>query len=170
MEPDKCQRCNNCCTSFGVCVTIFDIIRIAGSKGVKPREFVTLVEDYHPRERTEPAVLLEGKKYILVLKHDARRVCTFFDGKGCGIHSERPYLCRTYPFTLKNGELADIQNRACLVFWQPKGEDREKYVSDLHVYSRQIEEYKKIVDEWNSKHDGSLDEFIQFATAKQKGI
>ena len=163
---DNCQRCNNCCTSFGVCLTVFDIIRIATDTGKKPEEFVALIDDYSPRERTEPAVMLEGKKRIIVLKHDKRRVCTFFDGKGCGIYDSRPYLCRTYPFTLKNGDMADVQNRACAIFWYPKGKNKEEYMKNLEVYYRQIEEYKKIVDEWNSKHEGGLNDFIEFAAAK----
>lgn len=168
MTLTTCQRCNNCCTSFGVCLTIADIVRLSKETGKKPEDFVTIIDDYHPRQRTEPAVLLDGKHHLLVLKHNAERVCTFFNGKSCGIYKSRPYLCRTYPFTLKNGELADVQNRACTVLWYPKGKDKEKYVADLDVYLKQIEAYSKIVDEWNSNFDGNLTDFLIFAMKKAK--
>ncbi|MEK6982193.1 MAG: YkgJ family cysteine cluster protein [Candidatus Micrarchaeota archaeon] len=176
VKLDSCQRCNNCCTNFGVCLTIFDISRIARETGRNPISFVDLVDDYSPRERTEPAIILNHKKYVLVLKHEQKqekeqekRVCTFFKSGGCSIYESRPYLCRTYPFILdqtQKGELKDLQNRACVVFWYPKGEAKEKYVTDLKIYFKQIEEYKKIVDKWNndkSNNSKGLSTFLKFA-------
>ncbi len=163
MSLTACQRCNKCCTSFGVCLTIFDIIRIAKEQNKDPIDFVTTIDDYQPRERTEPAVKINGKLSILVLKHSAERVCTFFGKSGCTIYGSRPYLCRTYPFALKNGSLSDVQNRACEVLWYPKGENKEKYLKDLSIYYIQIASYRKIVDEWNAKYTGTLEDFIAFA-------
>lgn len=174
-QLDSCQRCNNCCTNFGVCLTIADIARIEKEKKIPATSFIDLVLDYSPRERTEPAVILNNKMYLLVLKHepqkDKDRVCTFFNNNRCSIYENRPYLCRTYPFTLdKKGELKDVKSRACMVFWYPRGMAKENYVSDLKVYYKQIEDYKKIVEKWNIKkenHAKDLEAFLEFA---RKGI
>ncbi|MDO8553707.1 MAG: YkgJ family cysteine cluster protein [Candidatus Micrarchaeota archaeon] len=163
MSLTACQRCNKCCTSFGVCLTIFDIIRICNETGKNPAEFIVLIDDYQPRERTESAVKINREMKILVLKHSETRVCSFFKNGGCSIYDFRPYLCRTYPFVLKNGLLSDVQNRACEALWYPKGENKEKYLKDLAIYYGQIDYYKKIVDEWNAKHVGTLEDFLSFA-------
>ncbi len=134
-----------------------------------PLDFVDLVDEYSPRFRTEPAVTIEGRPKILVLKHDQRRVCTFFDedAKGCSIHPSRPFLCRTYPFTFQEGKLCDVENRACVVRWYPQGNEKKQYESDLHVYGAQIEEYKKIVAIWNKKNpQGTLAEFLEWSLHK----
>lgn len=166
MALDNCLRCNNCCTSFGVCITIFDVLRISKDTGKKPEEFVALIDDYQPRERAEPAIKINGELKLLVLKHNETRTCSFFNGKGCSIYDYRPYLCRTYPFILKNGKLADVKNRACIIFWYPKGKERESYIESLENYYKQIDKFKEITEEWNSGAGGSLHDFIKFASKK----
>jgi Fe-S-cluster containining protein len=39
------------------------------------------------------------------LRHDGGR-CRFLSGKGCTVYPARPWICRTYPFALAEGELA----------------------------------------------------------------
>ncbi|MCX6768765.1 MAG: YkgJ family cysteine cluster protein, partial [Candidatus Micrarchaeota archaeon] len=68
----NCTRCGACCTNFGVCITPYDIRRISAAiskqhPASKPSEFVDTVQDYPGRERTEPALLIDGEMQILIL-------------------------------------------------------------------------------------------------------
>ncbi|MBI2079498.1 YkgJ family cysteine cluster protein [Candidatus Micrarchaeota archaeon] len=168
--PTACMRCGRCCTSFGVCITLFDIKRIAEGTGLKPIEFVTFTPEPPERERTEPAILLEGKYSLLILKWKPKkgRVCKFYDENSglCSIYNSRPTLCRTYPFKLKNNRLVDVKSRACPVLWIP--EEAKQYITDLETYKKELKKYKKIVDFWNSNatEKDTLEDFLRFALNK----
>jgi len=152
--------------SFGVCVTIFDAIRLSKDTGREIGSFLSLVDDYQPRQRQEPAVMINGKRMIVVLKHDQARRCVFFNGSGCGAYESRPYLCRTYPFVLEKGELTDTANRACAAAWLPEGKERERYAADLGRYYKQVAAYQGIAEVWNARGGGTLGEFLEFAADK----
>ncbi|MEK6979078.1 MAG: YkgJ family cysteine cluster protein [Candidatus Micrarchaeota archaeon] len=161
-----CLRCGNCCTRFGVCVTPFDIERIKKETGLKPEEFLDIVPDFPNRERKEPAILIDGKPFILVLKRKRKQdeICNFYseDGQGCMIYDSRPMLCRTYPFIVRNNKLLDVNSRACVECWYPGSPDKEQYLVDLKIYGRNISKYKKIAEKWNKKGGGSFKEFLRF--------
>ena len=167
-----CERCGKCCTSFGVCITPSDILRISSATGKKPDEFVTSIPEPPGRERTEPAVMLGGERSLIVLRwktpgaagreDTAHRICPFHSPAGCTIYSVRPLLCRTYPFVIKDGRLADVGSRRCPSAWKP--EDESGYATDIGSYSQELEAYRVIADGWNHANpQGTLTQFIAFA-------
>lgn len=163
--PMECLRCGKCCTSFGVCVTIFDVARIAKSAGLEPIAFVTAIAEPPERERTEPAILIDGERSLLVLKWKRGRNCIFYNPKkGCEIYGFRPLLCRTYPFRSCAGRLENTKSRACPKLWLP--DDSKQYLADIKIYEKELVEYKKIVDEWNTKPHKTLKDFLEFAILK----
>jgi Fe-S-cluster containining protein len=159
---NKCLRCGNCCTRFGVCITPFDIRRIVKTTGLKPSEFADYISEPKERERKEPAILIDGKPSLLVLRRNQNNVCFFYSPSGCKAYSFRPMLCRTYPFKLEEGKLRDMRSRACIECWHPdeKSECEYEYVHDIKKYEKEIEEYKKIAEKWNAKGGGSFRKFL----------
>jgi len=153
----SCLRCGACCTRFGVCITPSDIVRISLATGMRPSQFVGTVQDYPNREREEPALLIGGEKQILVLKRSKENVCFFYSPEGCRIYHHRPLLCRTYPFR-KNME--DLLSRACPSEWAPEGNEKEQYGRDIFLYEKELAEFRKFADGWNSNGGGSLKELI----------
>jgi Fe-S-cluster containining protein len=182
-----CARCGKCCISFGVCITPFDILRIASATGRKPDEFVMSIPEPPGRQRTEPAILLEGERSLIVLRWKAPdgagmagtapahrsamqggRVCLFHSSEGCTIYPVRPMLCRTYPFVMERGRLADVRSRSCPSAWKP--EDADGYVADTERYAGEVEAYCEIAEKWNRENpQGTLAQFIEFALAEADG-
>lgn len=152
-----CTRCGACCTSFGVCITPADIRRISSATGLPPSEFVDTVQDYPGRERTEPALPINGEMRILVLKRSQSNVCAFYSPEGCRIYPHRPILCRTYPF--KKG-MQNMLSRACPSRWVPKGKEKEQYEKDLLLYEKELKSFRKFAERWNSKGGGTLKELL----------
>ncbi len=155
------MRCGKCCTSFGVCVTPPDMVRISRATGLEPLEFVTAIPEPAGRERTEPAVLISGERSLIVLRWKEKLVCTFYSGEGCGIYRCRPMLCRAYPFVLKQNALADTTSRSCPCCW--KLSDERGYRKDLGAYEKEVEAYRKTAVQWNKGPGGSLEDFLMFA-------
>jgi Fe-S-cluster containining protein len=165
-----CLRCGKCCTSFGVCITPFDAAAIAKATNKEPESFVSLVLEPPERERTEPSILIEGERCLLVLKRSKANVCIFYGvkGGGCINYDCRPMLCRTYPFRVSNkaSELAGMKSRACPELWVPGKGEKKRYLRDCKEYEREIAAYSKIAGEWNARGGGSLKQFLEFALAK----
>jgi len=168
MVSYDCLHCGKCCTSFGVCVTPFDILRISKATGTKPTEFLSVIPEPPERERTEPAILMEGQRSLIILKWNGEMVCTFHSDLGCAIYAARPRLCRTYPFNLTSEQLEDMKSRACPIRWLPK--DKKVYLKDLREYQKELAAYGKIADEWNRTQGGGLDDYLRFALPKAKKI
>lgn len=157
----QCLRCGNCCTRFGVCITPFDIKRISKTTGLAPTDIADFILEPRKRERREPAILIDGKKCLLVLKRDIDDVCLFYSKMGCKTYLSRPMLCRTYPFTLKNKKLVNMNSRACNSCWYPLYNDEKQYFKDILRYSREVEKYRKIAEDWNKK-GGTFKDFLIF--------
>jgi hypothetical protein len=157
----SCLRCGNCCTRFGVCVTFFDILRIQKATGKNPEEFLELIADYPEREREEPAIMIDGRPCLLVLKMEKGNLCGFYSASGCRIYENRPLLCRAYPFVLKKEKLFELKSRCCPKSWKPSKEEEQQYKKDAAQYKKEVEEYKKIAEKWNKK-GGSFREFLSF--------
>jgi len=164
---NSCLRCGRCCTRFAVCITPFDIVRIAQATGMEPEKFMDIVPEPPARERTEPALMIEGMPSLIVLKRDGKSVCCFYSESGCKVYSGRPMLCRSYPFRVPDTvlNLIDMRSRACPRRWLPEGEGRKQYVRDCLQYAEEVRSYRKMADEWN-KTGGTMGEFLIFAILK----
>ena len=161
-ECCTCLRCGNCCTRFGVCVTPFDIERITQATGLAPMDFLDLLPEIEDREREEPWVLINGSRFLIVLKRKPNERCKFYSGNGCLMYEIRPMLCKTYPFILRNNKFTDVKSRACVECWHPKSKEKKGYLSNLKQYKKEVSEYKKIAGKWNEKGGGSFEEFLEF--------
>jgi Fe-S-cluster containining protein len=161
-----CLRCGRCCTGFGVCVTPFDILRLSEAAALNAESFVMAIPEPPERERTEPAVIIDGKSSLIVLRWAGppERKCIFYSQSGCTAYASRPMLCRTYPFKNENGKLAITKSRACPRAWIPSGP--EGYRADNEKYAIELSRYGKIAQEWNRGGGGTLLDFLEFAVSR----
>lgn len=76
-----CNQCSRCCYNKVIRLNPYEVARLADHLGIKSSEFI--------REYTEA----NGT----VLKRVKTGACVFLTPKGCGVHSNRPLVCRLYP-------------------------------------------------------------------------
>lgn len=157
---DPCAFCRaECCKTYVITTTPFDILRICENTGKKAEDFTVLHE---PRLLGfDPDAVLETKdgygRYLLGIRSHP---CLFLKNNRCTVHNFAPLSCRRYPFTLSDS----FNGRFCpplpgLAF-RLKGPDLA--VGEL---KRELECYKKIIGEWNKKN-GKKEDCIRFLLQK----
>ena len=88
----KCQRCSVCCSNKAIEAGPYEILRLSRNLGVTTGTFLrTYCEDDGAVLRNRP---------------DGR--CIFLVPQGCGVHPDRPLVCRLYPL----GVLWDAAERS----------------------------------------------------------
>ncbi|MEG3148106.1 YkgJ family cysteine cluster protein [Sphingomonas sp. RT2P30] len=75
----RCTRCNRCCTGKRVQVNPYEIARLARAKGVSTSE-------------ARAFFTANG-----ALRQDDVDRCIFLGEDGCGVHADRPLVCRLFP-------------------------------------------------------------------------
>lgn len=88
----KCQICSACCHNKAIRVAPYEALRLA--RNLK----ITTTEVY--RAYTE-----EGG---IILRNKPDGSCIFLDSRGCGVHADRPLVCRLYPL----GQITDSEGAA----------------------------------------------------------
>jgi Fe-S-cluster containining protein len=162
--PGPCSFCPaNCCKSYTITVTVFDVLRAAGASGKKPEEFAVL--DQARLLAFDPDTTLDmrddGWVYLLGFRSHP---CAFVEGNRCAIHASAPLSCRRYPFQL-NGTM---NTRCCpltsqLIF-RVKGADLP-----VDPLIRELALHKRIVKEWNKK-PGKKSECLAFLLKRAKEL
>lgn len=103
--PEPCASCGGkCCNRFAVPITHLDLLRLQKHTGLKADEFCALEDAQLVSENPYPKVFVrEGggwKEKLLVMGRKKTEHCVFFaKSSGCRVHSARPAVCRTYPFS-----------------------------------------------------------------------
>lgn len=96
----ECTDCGDCCTSgeSPLAVTVFpDERRVLGD-----------TTGLSPEEATEPSPFSETETFEWTVRRDGCGDCYFYDGAGCSVYSDRPHVCKTYPFRIElDGETGD---------------------------------------------------------------
>ncbi|MFZ5775764.1 MAG: YkgJ family cysteine cluster protein [Thermodesulfobacteriota bacterium] len=76
-----CQGCCRCCQHKRIRVNPYEVARLANGLGISTTDFLGR---YSRNSGTE-------------LQVDGEDRCVFLTGKGCGVHPDRPLVCRLYP-------------------------------------------------------------------------
>ncbi|MDH5426578.1 MAG: YkgJ family cysteine cluster protein [Nitrospirota bacterium] len=76
-----CHQCSRCCYDKRIQVNPYEVARLAQNKGLSTTE---LIANY----------LELGKPY---LDNQSDGACVFLTDQGCGVHADRPLVCRIYP-------------------------------------------------------------------------
>jgi len=77
----SCSRCSRCCYHKGISLNPYEVLRLARHQGLTTTDFV--------RRFTDTA----GTQ----LRQRADGACVFLTAQGCGVHTDRPLVCRIYP-------------------------------------------------------------------------
>ncbi len=86
-----CSQCLGCCRHKRIQVNPYEIARLAANRGMSTAEFI----DRYTHESGT------------ILNWEENGACVFLDSKGCGVHPDRPLVCRLYPLgrhVLSSGE------------------------------------------------------------------
>ncbi|MDE1798657.1 MAG: YkgJ family cysteine cluster protein [Candidatus Micrarchaeota archaeon] len=162
---EPCASCGEkCCNRFAVPVTGFDLVRIVDRLGDEPWEFAELAHAAEIQAAPHALVFIfnakgELEERLLTLQRRRNNYCVFSrHSQGCAIWGFHPMVCRSYPFAYKEGsKIGYTQNFVCPRPWEQK----EWPANVRHILERQnleMEEYNKIVREWNAtraKKEGS---------------
>jgi Fe-S-cluster containining protein len=87
----KCQVCGACCSNKAIRVSPYEALRLARNLGLSTTQFY--------QECTE-----EGG---IILRNKADGTCIFLASSGCGVHPDRPLVCRLFPL----GQITDPEGR-----------------------------------------------------------
>lgn len=93
----RCTRCNRCCTGKRIQVNPYEIARLARARGLS-------TSAARARFTTDGALCQD----------DADR-CVFLGEQGCGVHADRPLVCRLFPL----GRMVDAGGAAHFVRVDP---------------------------------------------------
>lgn len=77
----SCGRCLRCCHLKKIQINPYEVARLARNRGISTTEFIR-------RYTTTGGT---------VLKFDDNDKCPFLNEQGCGVHKDRPLVCRLYP-------------------------------------------------------------------------
>lgn len=75
----RCTRCNRCCTGKRIQVNPYEIARLARARGMST-------------SAARQAFTVDG-----ALRQDDADRCVFLGEGGCGVHADRPLVCRLFP-------------------------------------------------------------------------
>jgi Fe-S-cluster containining protein len=87
----KCQVCSACCHNKAIRIAPYEALRLARNLGLTTTEFFQ--------------VYVEKEGLVLRLKPDGS--CVFLKPEGCGVHHDRPLVCRLFPL----GQIIDKDGR-----------------------------------------------------------
>ncbi len=76
-----CHRCRRCCSHKRIRVNPYEVYRLARNRGMSTTEFLAA---HTQCGGTELARCEDG-------------ACVFLTESGCGVHTDRPFVCRLYP-------------------------------------------------------------------------
>lgn len=144
---NPCSFCDaNCCKSYTITATAFDILRIAAATGRPPEQFAAL----HPARLLsfDPDLTLdmEGDNWAYLLGIKSHPCVFLSPGNQCSIHRAAPLSCRRYPFQLDgrmNARFCPLASRLVFALRDPDA-GTEGLIRELGLQ-------KELVREWNSR-------------------
>jgi len=176
METENpCRKCMaGCCRKYSVCLTGYDIARLA-----KATDNLDWIDSIYAGD-TNPEIarsfsLYENRgvgKYLLCLRMTDGDNCVFL-GKDnlCKVYETRPMICRIYPFNQRiSKKLEYKENIRCPMEWKFHGEEAEEFLKNIEQNKKELEEYGRLCNEWNPAltPEKTLADFIKFILAKVK--
>jgi Fe-S-cluster containining protein len=143
--PNPCSFCDaNCCKSYIITVTAFDILRVMEKTGRGPDEFATLHQARLLAFDPDTTLDMEDDSWVYLLGFRSHP-CVFLQKNRCAIHDCAPLSCRRYPFQLDGKLNARFCPFASQMIFRLKGAD-----IPAERMRRELGLYKGIVREWNS--------------------
>jgi len=161
---NPCSLCDaNCCKSYTITVTAFDILRISEKTGRKPAEFAVLSQARLLAFDPDTTLDISEDSWVYLLGIRSHP-CIFLEANRCSIHDCAPTSCRRYPFQLDSKLNTRFCPLSAQLIFRMKGPDIK---TDQMV--KELEMHKRIVKEWNRK-PGKKEECMDFLMRKAKEL
>lgn len=158
-EIDGCLGCEGqCCTTYIVPLTGYDVWRIVQAQRLAPELFVQREPEDYP---TDTGFLLRpvGSTYGLSLQHHHtrrnERPCVFLmqlrEGvQRCGIYAHRPLACQTYPIHIQQEQPLPREDMLCPPgSWSGAAHNPASWRERLQLQDQQWQQYAGVVRAWN---------------------
>ena len=158
-----CDKCDtNCCKEYTIFVNAHDIYRLSTGLNKTPESFLEL---YGAKDYDLGIKVQEGLLDLALKQKDG--ACMFLEESKdifrCTINEIKPSVCKSYPFEMRNGKLAQMDDIMCPTDW-----DTSAFESMMSTHLKKDKDewafYDKLVLEWNeSKGEKKpLAEFLKF--------
>ena len=168
-EPGEfpCVSCHtDCCKEYVIFVNAHDVYRLSTRLGMVPKKFLEIygAKDYSLGIRVKEGLVdlaLKQKNGGCEFLEEAKDVFR------CTVNDFKPGVCKSYPFSMKNGKLIQMNNIMCPVDWDLV-EFEKMMVSHLKKDESEWKFYDALVKEWNAKYGikKSLAAFLKFMLDK----
>lgn len=148
----NCNQCGECCRQMLVPLSDADFRRLRRRFPEQPPASWVRA---HPIEREHPeAVWLEDRPHLLMLRSRPETGCIFLREGSCGVYTDRPRVCRTWPLDLERQRLRISPAHELLV---ATACDRTPFTGEAEVRreirATQLEytAYRARVRQWNQE-------------------
>ena len=140
---NSCKSCTaKCCRGLAVVLTIPEAVRLQKAIGIPAEDFLEFSCAIDSKGTPHyPLLVKQGGKvaeYFIVIKRRRKVDCSFLDDDlSCTIYSDRPHVCRLYPFEL-DGKGQKIGALCPVKFVREKGTEEValQLKKDLHEHGR----------------------------------
>ena len=148
---NSCKSCTaRCCRGLAVVLTIPEAVRLQQALGIPAQEFLEFSSQINSKETPHYPLLVksgsEVREYFIVLKRRRKVDCIFLDSDlACTVYSDRPSVCRLYPFELDGGK----QKKRALC---PAKFEREEGIEETAArLKKDLLEHGKLARKWHQK-------------------
>jgi Fe-S-cluster containining protein len=147
-------------------VNAHDVYRLSTGLGMVPKKFL---EIYGAKDYSLGISVKEGLVDLALKQKNGG--CEFLeetkDVFRCIVNDFKPGVCKSYPFSMKNGKLIQMDNIMCPVDWD-LAEFEKMMVRHLKKDESEWKFYDELVKEWNTKYGTkkSLSAFLKFMLDK----
>jgi Fe-S-cluster containining protein len=132
-----CHACSRCCHDKIIQLNPYEVARLAENRGVSTTEFVTRYTE----------------KNGTVLRRVEDGACVFLMPQGCGVHQDRPLVCRLYPLGRHMSAEGEEHFSEAIPHPQTEGEygtngTVEEFLTrqGAHPFIEAVERYVELVD------------------------
>jgi Fe-S-cluster containining protein len=157
---NPCATCGICCRAYVVPCYGYDVWRLATRQRLSPDEFIVLVPEKKPRPEGF-RLRADGQVYTLALDKKGpfgiKRPCVFLielpgGNDRCGVYSERPVVCQTYPMSMWSKVVVQRTETLCPPDSWPMTEvQRPHWRTKLTLLCFHLDIYGEVVSRWNAR-------------------
>jgi len=154
---------NACCRDLNQALYPYDILRLKKKLGLSSGEFL----ERYTTQHIGPG---SGLPIVTLKPNDAKRLtCPFVSEKGCGVYSDRPASCRTYPLVRaisrcrKTDRISErfmlLQEPHCLGFNEPQKQTVRQWIEgqEIETHNSINDKLMQIIHLKNQVLPGPLD-------------
>ncbi len=150
----RCHTCNRCCYWKGITVGPYELLRLARNRGCTTTALI--------RESTEAC----GTR----LRTRPDGACVFLTPRGCGVHLDRPLVCRLYPL----GRKVDAEGRESVGDLPPHPQTEGEYGTDgtveNYIRSQGAEEYIAVGERYSQLYGRMLAALARLGGSAEGGL